>query len=57
MLEICERPLVWTGEIMPSMFQAYKGRSPTYHIYFNTHSLEGTTRQRVGRVLGSWGGV
>ncbi|KAK2192303.1 hypothetical protein NP493_34g00017 [Ridgeia piscesae] len=26
MLEICERPLVWTGEIMPSMFQAYKGQ-------------------------------
>ena len=25
MLEICERPLVWTGEEPPSMLQAYKG--------------------------------
>ncbi|KAI0227531.1 Regulator of G-protein signaling 3 [Lamellibrachia satsuma] len=26
MLEICERPVVWTGEVTPSMFQAYKGQ-------------------------------
>ena len=33
MLEICERPLVWTGEEPPSMLQAYKGRSTVKHSH------------------------
>ena len=46
MLEICERPVVWTGEVTPSMFQAYKGWSlslPSTQI----QPPEGTTRHSL----------